>query len=186
VAVRIGIIIGSIREGRRGAEVGAWVVQRAEAVTGADFVVLDLMDFSLPLHNAPVLPAMANRNYGSDAVTRWSDAVDQCDGFIFVTPEYNYGVPGAFKNAVDSLGPEWMQKTVAFISYGANGGVRATGQWRQIVANFDMVDVRPSVALSIFDDFNGDSSFTPRERHDNELRVVFERLIALTRLVRGA
>ena len=60
-------------------------------------------------------------------------------GFVSDTPEYNHGVPGAFKNAVDSLGPEWVGKAVGFVSYGADGGVRCVEHWRAIVASFQMV-----------------------------------------------
>ncbi|WP_324617852.1 NADPH-dependent FMN reductase [Mycolicibacterium diernhoferi] len=114
-------------------------------------------------------------------VRRWGQAVDACDGFIFVTPEYNHGVPGAFKNAVDSLGPEWFGKTVGFVSYGADGGVRAVEQWRQIVANMQMFDVRAQVALSLFSEF-GPGGFTPAGRRPGELSVLLDQLITLTEL----
>src|SRR5262245_48337688 len=135
--MKIGIIVGSIRDGRKGAAVGDWVAQRAAEVADAQFEVLDLKEFDVPLMTSSTMPAMADRQYESDNVTRWSQAVDSCDGFIFVTPEYNYGLPGGFKNAVDTLGPEWTHKTVAFVSYGGDGGHRATAQWRQVIVNFE-------------------------------------------------
>ena len=33
--------------------------------------------------------------------TKLSDAIRAADGVIFVTPEYNYGIPGGLKNAID-------------------------------------------------------------------------------------
>lgn len=180
--MKIGIVIGSIREGRKGADVGNWVAQRATEVTDVTFEVLDLKEFDLPFMTSATLPAMANRQYESDSVTRWSQAVDSCDGFIFVTPEYNYGLPGAFKNAIDSLGPEWGQKTVGFVSYGGDGGHRATAQWRQVVANFEMLDVRATVALSIYRDFD-ETGFAPQPRRPKELSVLLDQLISLTRKI---
>jgi NAD(P)H-dependent FMN reductase len=177
--MKIGIIIGSIRDGRNGKAVGDWVAQQAAKVAESQFQVLDLREFGLPLLTSATPPAAADRQYGSEPVTRWSQAVDDCDGFIFVTPEYNHGVPGAFKNAVDSLGPEWIGKTVAFVSYGADGGVRATEQWRQIVANFQMLDARAQVALSLFQDFDKDG-FAPQDRRAGELATLFGQLITLT------
>lgn len=177
--MRIGIIVGSIRQGRKGAAVADWVAARAAEVTDATFEVLDLKDFDLPLMTSATLPAMANRKYDSDEVSRWSAAVDACDGFIFVTPEYNYGLPGAFKNAVDSLGPEWNRKTVAFVSYGGDGGIRATAQWRQVVTNFEMLDVRAALGLSIFREFD-ETGFLPDERRNGELNVLFSQLVSLT------
>lgn len=182
--MKIGIVIGSIRQERKGADVAEWVARRASEVAEADFEVLDLREFDLPFMTSATVPAMANRQYESEAVTRWSQAVDSCDGFVFVTPEYNYGLPGAFKNAVDLLGPEWVRKTVAFVSYGGDGGTRATAQWRQVVANFDMLDVRATVPLSLFRDFDA-NGFVPEGRHEGELNTLLAQLISLTGKVRG-
>lgn len=177
--MRIGIVVGSIREGRNGKAVGDWVAKGAAQRTDADFEVLDLKEFEVPLLASATVPGAANKQYDSPNVTRWSQAIDSCDGFIFVTPEYNHGVPGALKNAFDSLGNEWFRKTVAFVSYGADGGIRAVEQWRQIVANFQMVDVRAQVALSLFQDFGGDG-FAPQDRRDGELSTLLDQLIPLT------
>ncbi len=111
----IGIFVGSIREGRLGESVGQWVADAAAKRSGADYKVLDLKEFNVPLLDAAVVPGAANKQYDDENVTRWSQAVDECDGFIFVTPEYNHSVPGAMKNAFDSLGSEWAGKPVAFV-----------------------------------------------------------------------
>lgn len=177
--MRIGIIVGSIRDGRAGAGVGAWVAEHAAQRTDAQFELIDLLTFDVPLLTSATVPAAANKQYESENVQRWSAAIDACDGFIFVTPEYNHGVPGAFKNAVDSLGSEWFGKTVGFVSYGADGGVRAVEQWRQIVANFQMLDVRAQVSLSLFTEFGADG-FAPLERRAGELATLFDQLITLT------
>lgn len=175
----IGIILGTIREGRAGEAVAQWVHEHASRREGTDFEVIDLKAFDVPLLTAPVPPAAAEKNYDSENVRRWSEAIDACDGFIFVTPEYNHGVPGALKNAVDTLGSEWFGKTVGFVSYGADGGIRAVEQWRQIVANFQMLDVRAQVALSLFREF-GDDGFSPEERRAGELDTLLDQLISLT------
>ena len=177
--MKIGIIVGSIREACNGDTVGQWVAAAAKRRSDAQFELLDLKSFEVPLLTAATLPAMANKQYDSPSVTRWSQAVDACDGFVFVTAEYNHGVPGAFKNAVDSLGPEWTGKTVAFVSYGADGGVRAVEQWRQIIVNFQMLDVRAQVSLSLFTEF-GPDGLTPLDRRDGELTTLLDQLIALT------
>ncbi|GAA2408981.1 NADPH-dependent FMN reductase [Mycolicibacterium llatzerense] len=177
--MRIGIIVGSIREGRSGAAVGTWVAEQAAGRADAQFELIDLKTFDVPLLTSATVPAAAKKQYESENVQRWSAAIDACDGFIFVTPEYNHGVPGALKNAVDSLGSEWFGKTVGFVSYGADGGVRAVEQWRQIVANFQMLDVRAQVSLSLFTEFGADG-FTPLERRAGELAGLLDQLITLT------
>ena len=67
---------------------------------------------------------------------------------MFVTPEYNHGVPGALKTALDSVKYEWRGKPGGFVSYGGlGGGIRATEQLRQITAELHMVSVRDAVSL---------------------------------------
>lgn len=175
--MKIGIIIGSVREKRLGEGVGRWVHEQASTRPEAEYELIDLRSFDVPVFTSGTNPMMADRKYDSDAVSGWSAAIDGCDGYVFVTPEYNHGVPGGFKNAVDSLGPEWVGKAVAFVGYGADGGVRSVEQWRQIIANFQMVDVRAQVSLSLFSEFtNGE--FTPLERRPDELTAVFDQLEA--------
>ncbi|STC70025.1 NADPH-dependent FMN reductase [Corynebacterium pilosum] len=176
----IGIFVGSIREGRLGESVGQWVADAAAKRSGADYQVLDLKEFNVPLLDAAVVPGAANKQYDDENVTRWSQAVDECDGFIFVTPEYNHSVPGAMKNAFDSLGSEWAGKPVAFVGYGSVGAVRAVEHWRTIVANFQMVDVRNQIDLSMFTEFDGQGNVTPNDRRGEELENILnetERLV---------
>ena len=180
--MKIGIIIGSIRDGGFGEGVAEWVTAAAQQRQTDDitYEVLDLKKFNVPLLTSATVPGAANKQYDDANVTAWSQAVDACDGFVFVTPEYNHGVPGAMKNAYDILGAEWYGKPVAFVSYGAAEGVRAVEQWRQIVGNFQQYDVRNQVSLSIFNDA-GDNGFTPQERRAGELETLLgdlEKLIA--------
>lgn len=183
--MKIGIVIGSVRSGRVGASVADWVARSAQG-RAAEYDIVDLAGFDVPLVTEATLPMMAGREYASPEVRAWSQAIDACDAFVFVTPEYNHGVPGAFKNAVDSLGPEWVGKVVAFVSYGADNGVRAVEQWRQIIANFSMVDVRAQVSLARFVEFDVDGAVTPNERRAGELAALFDQLEAAAGRSRNA
>ncbi|TWS26411.1 NAD(P)H-dependent oxidoreductase [Tsukamurella sputi] len=178
--MKIGIILGSIRDGRKSEQVGTWVAEATQAREGVEVTVLDLKEFDVPLLTSATVPGAANRQYDNAAVTAWGQAVDAQDGFIFVTPEYNHSIPGAFKNAFDSIGPEWAGKTVGFVAYGADGGVRAVEHWRQITANFSMVDARAQVSLGLFTDFDGEGAFTPLERRAGELSGLLDELTAAT------
>lgn len=171
---KIGIIIGSIREGRLGEVVGCWVegIARDRAEQGVDYELIDLAAFNVPLLTAATVPDAANKQYDDANVQAWSQAIDSCDAFVFVTPEYNHSVPGAFKNAYDSLGAEWAGKPVAFVGYGASGAIRAVEAWRLVVSNFQMAQLRNQLEVTIFSDFT-DGEFTPGEdkiqRMDNIL-----------------
>lgn len=173
----IGVIVGSIRQGRKGLRVGDWVAEHAEAHEGFEARLLDLADYELQLLTDATVPGGANRNYDSEMRQRWGRDIDACDAFVFVTAEYNHGVPGAFKNAYDSIGPEWQGKPVGFVSYGSVSGVRAVEQWRQIVATFGMIDVTAQVSMSIFEEFDESGGFHPNERRANELTGLFDELV---------
>lgn len=177
--MKIGIIIGSVRDDRKGDDVGRWVHEHA-AGRDTTYELVDLKEFDLPVLTSPTVPGTARRQYDDQRVTRWGRTVDGYDGFVFVTPEYNHGVPGGFKNGFDSIYPEWVRKAVAFVSYGAASGFRVTEAWRPIVANADMYDIRSQVALSTFTEFDGDT-FTPADRNVDELTTLFEDLEAAAR-----
>jgi NAD(P)H-dependent FMN reductase len=186
--MRIAIIVGSTRPGRKGTTVGRWVndlAQQRDDVPGkVEFELVELEDFDLPLLEEPTVPAAADKEYEVPETRAWSEAIDGFDGFVFVTPEYNHGVPAALKNAVDVLGPEWAHKAVAFVGYGANGGVRAVEHWRTIVVNLMMTDVRAQVALSTFDDWT-DGDFTPIDQREQDLETTLDQLIEMTESVRA-
>jgi NAD(P)H-dependent FMN reductase len=178
--MKIGIIIGSVRDDRKGDDVGSWVNQHAQSRnTDTTYELIDLRQFDLPVLTSATVPGAAKRQYDDERVTRWSQTIDACDGFILVTPEYNHGIPGGFKNAFDVIYPEWVKKAVAFVSYGAASGFRVVEVWRLVVGNADMYDIRAQVAFSTFTDFDGEE-FTPAERHPQELDDLFTSLEAAT------
>lgn len=181
--MKIGIIIGSTRPGRSGEAVGRWVHEQAIQRNDAEFELVDLEEFKLSLLGEPTVPGSANRQYEFEETRVWSEKIDSLDGFVWVTPEYNHGVPAAMKNALDLLFPEWNHKAVGFVAYGADGGVRAVEHWRTIVANVRMVAVRAQVSLSQFLDFT-DGSFTPTERRAAELDNVLNQLVEMTSVVK--
>ena len=73
---------------------------------------------------------------------------------------------------------------VGFVSYGADGGVRAVEHWRTSVANFQMVGVRAQVALGLFTDF-GDDGLAPLDRRPAELAGMLDQLVPMTGKLRG-
>jgi NAD(P)H-dependent FMN reductase len=75
---------------------------------------------------------------------------DSFDAYIFVTAEYNHGIPRALKNAIDFLFMEWNNKVAGFVSYGGVGGVRAVEQLRLVIAELKVATVRTQVQLSLY------------------------------------
>lgn len=127
----LAVVVGSTRPGRVGEQVAHWVLERAQARTDATFSLVDLAEVDLPPLDEPLPPASGR--YSHPWTVAWAQTVDRYDGFLFVTPEYNRGMPGSLKNALDRVCAEWHDKAAAFVSYGHGGGVRAVEQLRQVV-----------------------------------------------------
>ena len=99
--LRIAIIVGSTRPGRKADTVAKWVHQIASKRSDAQYEVVDIQDFNLPLLDEPMPPAM--RQYTKEHTKRWSEKIASFDGYVFVTPEYNHATSAGLKNAIDFL-----------------------------------------------------------------------------------
>jgi NAD(P)H-dependent FMN reductase len=174
--VRIGIIVGSTRPGRIGQAVAEWVHELARKRTDAQFELVDINHFNLPLLDEPVPPSMGR--YSKAHTKAWAAKIDSFDGFVFVTPEYNHSTSGALKNAIDFLYAEWNNKAAGFVSYGSAGGVRAVEHLRLIVAELQIADVRSQVSLSLHHDFENFSIFQPRSNHQKTVATMLDQLVA--------
>jgi NAD(P)H-dependent FMN reductase len=173
---RIGIILGSTRPNRNGGQVARWVYEVAARRGGAEFELIDLRDYPLPHLDEPLPPSLGQ--YENEYTKRWADKIASFDGFIIVTPEYNHGIPGVLKNALDHLYAEWNNKAVGFVSYGGVGGVRAVEHLRLVVGELQMADVRQQVALSLITDFQNFSTFTPGDHNVPHLHALIDQVLA--------
>ena len=173
---RIGIIIGTTRPGRNGEGVAKWVHEIAQKRTDAEFELVDIKDFNLPLLDEPVPPSLGQ--YSKPHTKAWAAKIASFDGYIFVTPEYNHGISGALKNAIDFLFAEWNNKAAGFVSYGSVGGARAVEHLRLVLAEVQIATVRNQVLLSLFSDFENFSVFKPDAHHEGSVNAVFDQVIA--------
>jgi NAD(P)H-dependent FMN reductase len=122
----ISAIVGNTRQGRLSEKPTQWILQHLKNRRGIDARLLDLRDFPMPFFDQPAPPAMPGRPpYENEMVKKCTAAIAHSDGFIFVTPEYNYGPAAVLKNALDWVYPEWNRKAAAFVSYGGAAGARS-------------------------------------------------------------
>jgi NAD(P)H-dependent FMN reductase len=144
--LRIAIIIGSTRPNRNGEAVAKWVHEVAKKRSDAEFELVDIKDFNLPLLDEPVPPIMGQ--YSKPHTKAWAAKIASFDAYVFVTPEYNHGISGALKNAIDFLYGEWNNKAAGFVSYGGASGARAVEQLRLVLAEVQMATVCASKSCS--------------------------------------
>ena len=174
--LRIAIILGSTRPGRKTEPVARWVLDHARQRGDAEYELVDIAEFDLPLLDEPIPPSQ--HKYSKDHTKRWSEKIASFDGYVFVTPEYNHSTSGALKNAIDFLYSEWNNKAAGFVSFGSSGGTRAVEHLRLIMGELQVADVRSQVALSLFTDFENFSAFKPQALHEKSLKSMLDQLIA--------
>ena len=169
--IKIAIIVGSTRPGRKADTVATWVHEHTAGRTDVVYEVVDLKEFDLPLLDEEVPPSLGT--YSQPHTKKWAAVVAGYDGFIFVTPEYNHGPSGALKNALDYLYKEWNNKSAGFVSYGSAGGARAVEHLRLVMAELQIADVRAQVMLSLATDFENYTVFKPGPQHARALNTLF-------------
>jgi NAD(P)H-dependent FMN reductase len=165
----IAIVLGSTREGRVSEAVGKWVLDKARGFEDAEFQLLDVKDFNLPL---------LGTSEETKGIEAWNEALASYDGFIFVVAEYNHGLTASLKNALDLAREPWANKAAGIVSYGSAGGARAAEHLRGVLGELQIADVRTHVLLSLFDDFKDFAVFNPRNIHDDNLNMLFTQVNA--------
>jgi NAD(P)H-dependent FMN reductase len=174
--LRVAIILGSTRPGRNGEAVAKWVYDIAKRRTDAEFEYVDIKDYNLPLLDEPVPPSQGR--YSKEYTKIWAAKINSFDGFVFVTAEYNHGIPGALKNAIDFLYEEWNNKVAGFVGYGSAGGVRSVEQLRLVMAEMQVATVRAQVQLSLFTDFENFSVFKPALYQEKSVNTMLDQVIS--------
>ncbi|TDE47935.1 NADPH-dependent oxidoreductase [Nonomuraea mesophila] len=173
---KVAIIVGSTRPGRKAEAVAAWVHALAAPRDDATFEVVDIADYALPHLDEPVPPRAGQ--YSHPHTHAWAQKIGAFDAYVFVTPEYNASVPGALKNAIDFLYAEWNGKAAAFVGYGIQGGTRAVQHLRQILGDLEVVDIPTTVALTLADDFQDHTDFTPSAVPTKSAALMLDELVA--------
>ena len=187
--MRFGVVVGTTRPGRKADAVAQWVERAmsahpAVAAGAVELRIVDLAAAALPLLDEPVAAAFGH--YQNRHTQAWAATVGECDGFVFVTPEYNHSIPAALKNAIDYLFAEWHHKPAGIVSYGLAGGVRAAEHLRTILLEVKTLPVASQVALSVFEDFGYTDPTDPaspfevsvRAHQEPALREMLDDLVA--------
>ena len=144
---KVKIILGTTRQARFGEQPAKWIFDIAQEQGGATFELVDLRDVNLPLFNEATPPA-AGKPLEDENGKAWAKIVDDADGFIIVTGEYDHTIPASLSNALQFLSKEWAGKPVAYVGYGAAvGGSRSIEHLRQVAAQLDQYDIDEHVLI---------------------------------------
>lgn len=183
---RIMIIVGSVREGRKGIAVADWVRARLAKEEGIEIDFADLKEIALPLMDEPNHPRLGK--YTKPYTIAWAERVAAADAFILVNPEYNFSYTAPVKNAFDYLSNEWRRKPIGFVAYGgASAGTRSVAALQVVVNALGLVPTQANVQIPFFAQFiDDDDVFHPNEQLEAgldqqiaELRTLAEALAPL-------
>lgn len=166
--LNIGIILGSTRDGRLSPQVGEWVKSIADERNDANYEIVDIKDYQLPLLGEGDSPGIA----------KWNEKLASLDGFIFIVQEYNHSITASLKNALDLAREPWNNKAAGIVSYGSTGGARAAEHLRGILGELMVADVRVHPTLSLFTDFEKFQTFKPAELHLENVNEMLNQVLA--------
>ena len=143
------VIVASTRPQRKGRAVADWFVPIARQHAGFEVELVDLAEVDLPMFDEPEHPRL--RRYAHEHTKRWSATIERASAFVVVTPEYDYGPPGAIVNALQFLVHEWAYKPMGFVSYGGvSAGTRSMQLLKQYVSALRMVPLVEAVSIPFF------------------------------------
>ena len=135
MAYKIAIIVGSLREGSLNRKVARSIC--ALRNDNLDCTMIEIGD--LPLYN---------QDYDAnppEQYVRFRQQIDAADGVLFVSPEYNRGIPGVLKNAIDVGSRPYGQSVfdkkpaaIVTVSPGSIGGFGSNHQIRQAAVFLNM------------------------------------------------
>ena len=180
--IRILGIVGSMRKesyNRALAEAAAKLVPEGSAleITGIE---------GIPLFNQD------DESHMPQAVVDFKRKIREADAIVFFTPEYNYSIPGALKNAIDYASRPYGDNSfegkavaIASASVGKLGGARAQYQLRQVFVFLDMVPVnRPELFVTFAPQKFDEKLQLKDESTKKTLAALLENLVQLARKVR--
>lgn len=175
------IISSTVRPGRKGPLVVAWITELAKQNGNFTVELLDLGEIKLPMMDEPNHPVM--KNYQHAHTKWWSAKIDEADAFIFVTAEYDYNYPAPLRNALEYLSQEWGYKPAAIVSYGGvSAGTRASNALKADLSTFRMVPLAESVNFPFFQqNINDENEFVANETSHKAAQNMLKQLVRWTK-----
>lgn len=184
--MKIMVMNGSVREGRRADKVQAWVASVLGQNPELELDVVDLKEVDLPFFNEAVTPDMAKGQFKNPKGTAWAQRVAAADAFVIITPEYNHGPSAVLKNAIDWVYDGWLNKVVGFVSYGGLvGGARAVEQLKQNALHVKLYPISSNVHIPRIGEAFDDSGKPVNERLEESLKNMLDELVALSKKLAG-
>ncbi|HWZ65362.1 MAG TPA: NAD(P)H-dependent oxidoreductase [Patescibacteria group bacterium] len=144
--VKIGVVIGSSRQGRVTDKLAKWVAKVVSQKATVE--LLDLREYPMPFMDEPISPRYNPKRQPEPAVKKWLDKIVTFDGYVFVTPEYNRSTSAVLKNSIDMLAHEIDDKPVALVGHGTSGGAQAIANLRMALPGVGAITIPQALFFS--------------------------------------
>jgi NAD(P)H-dependent FMN reductase len=185
------MIVGSTRPRRTADRVLPWLSDRTRNDGRFSVDVLDPRDWDLPTfaESQATIGDPRDPTYSNPIVRQWNHAVSTGDAYLFATPEYNHSIPGALKNALDTVfaSHALRNKPAGVLAYSAGrvGGARAVEHLALIAFEAELVPLRNAVLIpNVYDAF--DAAGEPTDpRVDTALAIPLDDLAWWAELLRS-
>ena len=180
----LAVIVASTRPGRVGIKVGEWFHALALKDGRFDIDFIDLAEVGLPFYDEPNHPRL--QKYTHQHTKAWSARIDAADAVVFVTPEYNFGMPATLKNALDFLHTEWAHKAAGIVSYGGvSAGLRSAEMTRRVLGALSMFPVNAAVSIPFVSKLlDSDGELHANETMDDAASAMLDELLKVDTALR--
>lgn len=172
------ILTGSARPNSVSQKVAPMVKAALETSGDVSADIVDVASLGLPFFDAPFAPSQDGFAPTDPQVIAWTKRVAEADGVVLLTPEYNAGVSGIQKNAIDWVYKEWADKPVAFIGYGWHDPSRVQASLR---IGFEQVLhaalVEPFAQLQFMHDIDPSGAVLDQETVDRKLAATIDSFV---------
>ena len=137
---KIALIVGSVRRDRQGIKVARWMEERLKDRNHTVFFI-DPLELNLPL-----LDRMYKEMIDpSEKMKSFRNKINDAEGYLAITPEYNHSTSSAMKNTLDYFLEEYYFKPSAIVSY--SPGINAAQQLRLVFAELGAPSISSSFVV---------------------------------------
>jgi NAD(P)H-dependent FMN reductase len=146
MALRLAVLLGSVRRDRLGIRPARYVMERCRA-RGHDATLVDPMELQLPLLDR--MYKEYPKGAAPPKLERLAEVYRAADGFLIVSGEYNHSIPPALSNLLDHFLEEYFWRPSGIVCYSPSGfgGVRAAMQLRAMLAELGAPSVPSLLAM---------------------------------------
>lgn len=145
-ALKIPVILGSVRSGRQGLRAALFLVAQLRERNHLPTLV-DPADLKLPLLDR--MYKEYEQGHAPEALENLAKVIRDADAFVIVSAEYNHSIPPALSNTLDHFLEEYFWRPSGIVCYSAGryGGVRAAMQLRAMLGELGTPSIPSLLAI---------------------------------------